>query len=587
MPDVVFKKVDYTLKKLVEDIDIGEIGLPDIQRPFVWSSSKVRDLFDSMYRGYPIGYFLFWENGFPGEHKVIGTGQKQKAPRLLIVDGQQRLASLYTVTKAVPIVSKDFRHARIRIAFNPIEERFEVTNPVIESDVKWISDISEIWKPEMSSYTFINKFFHRLGANREIADEKRTKIANSITRLEKLLDYPLTALEISSSVDEDRVAEIFVRINSKGTPLNQADFILTLMSVFWDDGRKQLEEFCRQAKKPPVDNRPSPYNHYLTPSPDQLLRPSVALGFRRARLEHVYSLLRGKDLQTRQFSVEQREKQFDTLREAQDCVLNIQNWHDFFKVLKRAGYQSGKLISSEMTIAYTYAMWLIGKMDYCVDPYYLREVMARWFFMVALKGRYTGSPESRMEQDLALLRAIDTAEGFVKVLDQQINAIFTRDYWEVTLPNELETAAARSTGQFAFYAALCLLDANVLYSKMKVSELLDPTIKSKKKALERHHLFPRRYLQKIGTSVKHLINQTANYALVEWSDNIAISDKAPKDYVPQIEAKFTGEELQKMYTLHALPERWYEMEYTTFLNERRKLMADIIRRGFMKLKENI
>lgn len=587
MPDVVFKKVDYTLKKLVEDIDIGEIGLPDIQRPFVWPSSKVRDLFDSMYRGYPIGYFLFWENGFPGEHKVIGTGQKQKAPRLLIVDGQQRLASLYTVTKAVSIVSKDFRHARIRIAFNPIEERFEVTNPVIERDVEWISDISEIWKPEMSSYTFINKFLSRLGANREIADEERTKIANSITRLEKLLDYPLTALEISSSVDEDRVAEIFVRINSKGTPLNQADFILTLMSVFWDDGRKQLEEFCRQAKKPPVDNRPSPYNHYLTPSPDQLLRPSVALGFRRARLEHVYSLLRGKDLQTRQFSVEQREKQFDTLREAQDCVLNLQNWHDFFKVLKRAGYQSGKLISSEMTIAYTYAMWLIGKMDYCVDPYYLREVMARWFFMVALTGRYTGSPESRMEQDLALLRAIDTAEGFVKVLDQQINAIFTRDYWEVTLPNELETAAARNTGQFAFYAALCLLDANVLYSKMKVSELLDPTIKSKKKALERHHLFPRRYLQKIGIREKHLIDQTADYALVEWSDNIAISDKAPKDYVPQIEARFTGEELKKMYTLHALPERWYEMEYTTFLNERRKLMADIIRRGFMKLKENI
>ena len=587
MPDVVFKKVDYTLKKLVEDIGIGEIGLPDIQRPFVWSSSKVRDLFDSMYRGYPIGYFLFWENGFSDEHRVIGTGPKQKTPSLLIVDGQQRLVSLYAVTKAVPIVSKDFRDAYIRIAFNPIEERFEVTNPAIERDVEWISCISEIWKPEMSSYTFINKFFHRLGASREIADEEKTKIANSITRLEKLLDYPLTALEISSSVDEDKVAEIFVRINSKGTPLNQADFILTLMSVFWDDGRKQLEEFCRNAKKPPVDKHPSPYNHYLTPSPDQLLRSSVALGFRRARLEHVYSLLRGKDLQTRQFSVEQREKQFDILRKTQDCVLNLQNWHDFFKVLKRAGYQSGKLISSEMAIVYTYAMWLIGKMDYCVDPYYLREVMARWFFMVALTGRYTGSPEGRMEQDLALLRAIDTAEGFVKVLDQQINAIFTRDYWEVTLPNELETAAARSTGQFAFYAALCLLDANVLYSKMKVSELLDPTIKSKKKALERHHLFPRRYLQKIGIREKRLIYQTANYALVEWRDNIAISDKAPKDYVPQIETRFTSEELQKMYAWHALPEKWYEMEYTTFLNERRKLIADIIRKGFMKLKEGV
>lgn len=76
MAEVLFKKVDYTLNKLIEDIEFGEIGLPDIQRPFVWPASKVRDLFDSMYRGYPIGYLLFWENGFPGEHKFIGEGKK-------------------------------------------------------------------------------------------------------------------------------------------------------------------------------------------------------------------------------------------------------------------------------------------------------------------------------------------------------------------------------------------------------------------------------------------------------------------------------------------------------------------------------
>jgi len=71
--DVLFKKVDYTLKKLIEDIHVGEIGLPDIQRPFVWPRSKVRDLFDSMYRGFPIGYLLFWENGYSGEHHTIGA----------------------------------------------------------------------------------------------------------------------------------------------------------------------------------------------------------------------------------------------------------------------------------------------------------------------------------------------------------------------------------------------------------------------------------------------------------------------------------------------------------------------------------
>jgi hypothetical protein len=587
MADVLFKKVDYTLKKLVEDIDMGEIGLPDIQRPFVWPTSKVRDLFDSMYRGYPIGYLLFWENGYPGEHRAIGANQKQKVPRLLIVDGQQRLTSLYAVIKAVPVVGKDFRSHRIRIAFHPREEKFEVTNPAIEKDAEWISDISELWKPHTNTFTFVNAFLQHLREGHEVSENEGNRIANSIARLEKLLDYPLTALEVSSSVDEDQVAEIFVRINSKGTPLNQADFILTLMSVFWDEGRKELEEFCRRAKTPPADNRPSPFNYYLRPNPDQLLRVSVALGFRRARLEHVYSLLRGKDLETQQFSVEQRERQFTVLREAQVYTLDLQYWHEFFKVLKRAGYPSDQLISSQMAVLYTYAMWLIGKRDFDVDPYRLREVMARWFFMAALTGRYTGSPESRMEQDLALLRAVNTANGFVKVLDQQIDAVLTRDYWEVTLPNELETAAARNTGQFAYYAALCLLEARVLYSPMKVADLLDPSSKAKKKAVERHHLFPRSYLQRIGIHEKRLINQMANYALVEWSDNIAISDRPPRDYVPELEKRFAPDELQQMYEWHALPGRWYELEYATFLEERRKRIAQVIRRGFMKLKEQV
>ncbi|GIU85377.1 MAG: hypothetical protein KatS3mg008_2152 [Acidimicrobiales bacterium] len=586
MADVLFKKVDYTLKKLIEDIDVGEIGLPDIQRPFVWPTSRVRDLFDSMYRGYPIGYLLFWENGYPGEHRAIGANQKQKVPRLLVVDGQQRLTSLYAVIKAVPVIGKDFSPRRIRIAFHPQEQRFEVTNPAIERDAAWISDISELWKPNTNTFTFVNEFLKRIKEDREVSEDKKNDIANAITRLEKLLDYPLTTLEVSSSVDEDQVAEIFVRINSKGTPLNQADFILTLMSVFWDEGRAELEEFCRQAKRPPADKLPSPYNHYLRPNPDQVLRVSVALGFRRARLEHVYSLLRGKDLQTRQFSVEQRERQFAVLREAQAYVLDLQNWQEFFKVLKRAGYPSEQHISSQMAVLYTYALWLIGKRDFDVEPYRLREVIARWFFMAALTGRYTDSPETRMEQDLALLRSINSAEAFEKILDQQIDAVLTRDYWEVTLPNELETAAARNTGQFAYYASLCLIGARVLYSKLNVSDLLDPSIKGKRAALERHHLFPRSYLQRIGIRERRLINQVANYALVESSDNIAISDRAPRDYVPELEKRFTSDELRQMYTWHALPDGWYEMDYATFLEERRKRIAEVIRSGFDQLKRD-
>ncbi len=583
MAEVLFKKVDYILKKLVEDISMGEIGLPDIQRPFVWPMTKVRDLFDSMYRGFPIGYLLFWENGSSDTHRTIGAGPKQKVARLLIVDGQQRLTSLYAVMKAVPVITKDFKSQRIKIAFHPLSEKFEVSNAAIEKDVEWIPDISILWQPDTKPHAFKRKFLEKLGKRRPLTVEEEDIIHERIDRLIKLEEYPLTALEISSSVDEDKVSEIFVRINSKGTPLNQANFILTLMSVFWDEGRKELEEFCRRSKAPSPDGSPSPFNHYLRPNPDQLLRVSVALGFRRARLEHVYSLLRGKDLETRQFSDEQRVKQFALLQEAQVYALDLQNWHEFFKVLKRAGYPSDQLISSQMAVLYTYALWLIGKRDFKVNLYRLREVMARWFFMATLTGRYTSSPEARFEQDMALLRSANTADDFVRILDEQISAVLTKDYWEVTLPNELETAAARNTAQFAYYATLCLLEARVLYSKMKVSELLDPTTKAKKTALERHHLFPRKYLQRIGVREKRLINQVANYALVEWSDNIKISDRAPRDYVPELEERFASDELQQMYDWHGLPSNWYELDYKDFLKERRRRIALIIKSGFERL----
>ena len=583
MAEVLFKKVDYILKKLVEDISMGEIGLPDIQRPFVWPMTKVRDLFDSMYRGFPIGYLLFWENGCSDTHRTIGAAPKQKVARLLIVDGQQRLTSLYAVMKAVPVITKDFKSQRIKIAFHPLSEKFEVSNAAIEKDVEWIPDISILWQPDTKPHAFKRKFLEKLGKRRPLTVEEEDIIHERIDRLIKLEEYPLTALEISSSVDEDKVSEIFVRINSKGTPLNQANFILTLMSVFWDEGRKELEEFCRRSKAPSPDGSPSPFNHYLRPNPDQLLRVSVALGFRRARLEHVYSLLRGKDLETRQFSDEQRVKQFALLQEAQVYALDLQNWHEFFKVLKRAGYPSDQLISSQMAVLYTYALWLIGKRDFKVNLYRLREVMARWFFMATLTGRYTGSPEARFEQDMALLRGANRADDFVRILDEQISAVLTKDYWEVTLPNELETAAARNTAQFAYYATLCLLEARVLYSKMKVSELLDPTTKAKKTALERHHLFPRKYLQRIGVREKRLINQVANYALVEWSDNIKISDRAPRDYVPELEKRFASDELQQMYDWHGLPSNWYELDYEDFLKERRRRIALIIKSGFERL----
>lgn len=585
MSATLFKKVDYSLAKLIHDIEQGEIGLPDIQRPFVWKNTKVRDLFDSMYKGFPIGYLLFWSNEHLNNTRQIGTGSKQiKVPRLLIVDGQQRLTSLYAVLKGQPILTKDYKESHIHIAFRPRDARFEVTDAAIQRDPEFIDDISQLWAGKVSRNRFVKDFVSRVRETRTLTDDEEDHLAESIDRLYDIQNYPFTAMEISSTVDEEQVSEIFVRVNSKGVTLKQADFILTILSVFWDEGRAQLEKFCRDCRRAPmVGEGPSPFNYFIQLDPDQLLKVCVGLGFKRARLQFVYSILRGKDLETGEFSAERRDAQFDVLKKAQAHTLDLTNWHEFLKVLIRAGYRSKSMISSNTGLLYSYVMFLIGRQEFKMEPFLLRDVMARWFFVTALISRYSNSPETTMEEDLARLRPVREAEGFVKILDQIIRDTLSEDFWNIVLVNNLDTSSARTPVLFAYHAALNLLDAKVLFSKMKVSELLDPALKGKKSATERHHLFPKGYLRNLGITEVRETNQVANYALVEWDDNIGISDRSPADYFPDYAQRFLPEELAQMMEWHALPDGWERMEYAEFLVERRKLISGVIRKGFNKL----
>lgn len=589
----VFKTVDFTLSGLISDIDMGTLGLPEIQRPFVWKTAKVRDLFDSMYKGFPVGYLLFWENDVRPGARQIGTQGKQLVPQRLIVDGQQRLTSLYAVVKGVAVLREDFTEQRIRIAFRPRDARFDVATGPIRRDPEYIPDISRLWSKDVQIYTYVGEFLKTLGTYRDGKGEPLTKeeadqIANAIGRLHHLQHYPFTALQISSTVDEEQVADIFVRINSKGVPLNQADFILTLMSVHWDAGRKKLEAFSRAARNPSVNGN-SPRNHFIDPDPDQLLRVAVALAFRRARLEHVYSVLRGKDMETGQVSEERRVEQFERLAAAQAYVLDLQNWKDFLKVPLLAGFKTGALISSQTALVYAYAMYLIGKRDFRVETTALRNVIARWFFMVSLTGRYSSSPETQMEKDLTRLRTVRTSAEFVGSLDDIIRNELTEDYWQITVANDLASSSARSPALFAYYASLNLLDATVLFSQLKVSELLDPATNGSRSSLERHHLFPRRYLEKLGFTKVQETNQIANYALVEWPDNAKISDRPPAEYVPEFIEKaqeqrgLSDEALFRMMHWHALPKDWQQMRYEDFLAERRQRMAAVVREGYRKL----
>lgn len=578
----IFTPSNVPITSLIEDIDMGKIGLPELQRPFVWPNVNVRDLFDSLYRGYPAGFLLFWKTGSEGGLKNIGTGTKQFVPELAIVDGQQRLTSLYAVVKGAEVLRANFKKERIEIAFNPLTERFDVADAAIRKDRSYIPNISVLWSPGFDTTDFREEFLENLSSVRELTKEDSRKIEKSINKVRDLTAYSFTALTLNASVDEQTIAEVFVRINGKGKPLNQADFIMTLMSVFWEEGRVELENFALKAVLP-SDGQSSPFNHFIKPSPDQMLRATVGLALKRARLENVYGALRGRNGGKGLDNPEKRDAQFALMREAQAAVLNLANWHHFLDSLKLAGYRGQKMITSETTIIYCYALYLIGMRDYGIDRTAMRQLVAEFFFMASMTGRYTNSPETRFEADLGLIRDLSDGQAFLSRLREICTTTLTGDFWDINLPAQLATSSARSPTLFAYQAALIKLDAPVLFSPMKLAALVDPAIKGSKAAIEQHHLFPRGYLEDQGVKDFKLINQIANFAPVEWPENIKIGKQPPALYVPDLDAAMSAAERERIYKLHALPPLWWEMPYEDFLVARRLRMAQVVREAWKAL----
>lgn len=569
------------IHNLIYEIDQGTLGLPDLQRPFVWKRSRIRDLFDSLYKGFPAGYFLFWNTPKKVDSHSIGANTAERENQKMIVDGQQRLTSLYAVMKGKPIINEANEEQLIRIAFNPLTEEFTVANASSEQNPAFISNISDIWASGKGSFDFINEFMDELAKHQELEPDQRSRIASNIQQLENVKNYQFSVLVLSADLDVDTVAEIFQRINAGGIALNSADFILTLMSVYWVEGRHQLEDFARKAKVPSIKQDASPYNAFHAPSPDQLLRVAVGLGLKRGVLQNAYQDLRGRDPKERVVKDELRVARFDDLKEAQSKVLNLTDWHEYITCIKAAGFRSGSMLTSANNFLYGYLTYLIGKHEFGVDRRSLRGVMSRWFFMSALTGRYTGSPETVLEADLRRLEQTDkSAEGFVGLLDTLIGNQLTDDYWSVSLPEQLDSSSAYSPYLFGYHAALNLLGATALFSKVRISDLLDPAVSGTKSPIERHHLFPKAYLRTLSYHGTYRLNQIANYAFVEWADNIAISDDAPSEYFPALFAELTDQERANASRWHGLPDGWTEMEYWDFVTARRKLIAGVIRDGF-------
>lgn len=594
MPDALtqYRDTAYPLATLVSEIERGAIALPDIQRPFVWQNTQVRNLFDSLYRGFPVGQVMFWETGAESETKRIGTGATTTSPRLVIVDGQQRLTAVFSVMTGTCVLDDEYRERSLRLAFRPRDGRFDVPTAATQNDPEFLADITPVFTGT-STRRIVADFLQRLQEARgEISEDEADRLAEAIDRLGALGQFPIQAVELNADIDEESVAEVFVRINSEGTALNQGDFLLTLMSVWAPEGRKQLELFARSAATPPPSSSTrTPFNYHIQPGPDELVRVVIAAAFGRGRLRAAYQVLRGKNAETEEGSTAQRTENFVQMADAQSRVLDLHNWHEFLHSLDVAGYRSERQVLSKFAVLACYAIWLQGRVR-GVDARLRQNVVARWFFMALVTGRYSGSAESQFEQDLRLISEASGPDGWVEVLERVLALEMSEDLFKNRLPANLDSRSWRNRSLLAYEASLIILEAPMLFAPTgeTVASRLDPRIVTVR-GVERHHLFPKAWVRgRFGVSghaLNGLADRPANASWVDWIENLEISDLPPDEYFELHASRLPSDQLDRQMVLHALPDGWHEMEYLEFLEARRPLMADVVARGYEALRTQV
>lgn len=591
----IFSNTTLTVNQLIEKIDTGELGLPELQRPFIWKDSKVRDLFDSLMRGYPIGYLMLWECPSLEKKKSIGVDlHSYDSPKEVIIDGQQRLTSLYAVMKGKKVINSKFDEKSIIISYNPLQDKFEVGYQATKKDPEWIYNISDVYTTS-SSFKFINSFIKRLSEYREckggvLTEAEQDTISENINAIVNLKNHTLPVFDIKANAEEEDVSEIFVRVNSGGVSLKQNDFILTLLSLYWDEGRKEIEEFSKESTFP-TKGKTTSYNQITTVAAQDLIRVVMAYAFDRARLKYGYKLLRGADFDKRgAVDGELRIQRFDTLKDKLPDVLDVHSWHEFLKAIMNAGYLSGDLILSGNAIFYSYAFYLIAKHRFHASYNENMHLTSLWFFYASLVSLYTGSFESTVESHLNSIKDLSTLKEYKDFILSRVNERLTNDYFDITLVGSegLAVSGKGNNAWNAYVAALNIMVAKILFSKsnLLVSKLFEPGTDGNRKSLEKHHLFPKAHMKAQGyTDAK--INQMANYAFIDWKDNMDILDDAPSVYYPIVCEGRSDEEILRMEEENALPHGWENMPYEDFLVERRKLMAAKIKQAFDLLKKNV
>ena len=592
------------LEQVLGFIKSGEIAIPEIQRPFVWKPVQVRDLIDSLYMGYPTGYLIMSQS--PDMKLKDGT---TTAGKKIMIDGQQRITALMTSIVGTEVTNSDFKKYRIKIAFNPLapdddEEKFKVQTPAVIKDKRWIADIADVFKTDFDSFEFVQKY---CASNEGVTPKDLNKV---IMRLIDIKNRQIGIISLSNELTIDEVTEIFIRINSQGTKLNQADFAMSRMAANEKFGgntlRKAVEYFSHLAVSPEwynemckdaafMETQYAPRLAWLRndretiydPDFNDILRVSFMYKFGRAKMKDLVALLEGRNFETRENEESISENTFKKLSDGVMDYMSQYSFSNFILAIKSAGFISTKLINSQMTLDFAYTLYLLLNADPEIEKTKIKHYVLKWYVLTTLTSRYITSPESFMDYDIKRIKE----RGFLNYFNEVETADLSENFWKNQLPQRLESASISSPYLNVFFAAQIFFGDNALFCNgTKVGDLIDVVG-------DVHHIFPRKYLIKNNISERNKYNQIANFTYLDPQINKAIADDAPGVYFKAaLESAEQGkslygdivdrDELISNMELNGIPAEaagWYYEDYDAFLTARRLNMANKIRAYYDKL----
>ena len=580
------------VETLLSWIKSGDIAIPEIQRPFVWKAAKVRDLIDSLYRGYPVGYIITWRsNDVKLKNGEVAGGKK------ILIDGQQRITALTAAIVGQRVLNKNYKEINIRIAFNPLNEKFDVLNKAYEKSPEWINSINPIINDEVSITKAIRQYLEdNPEANEDLVEER-------IENLKRIKNKQVGIIELDHSLDIDTVTEIFIRINQKGVVLSNADFVMSKIAADEQHGgnkmRKLVDYFCRlivdkDFNKHIIDNDSDFAEHeyykglqWMASGNDDLyipdyidvLRVAFTFKFGRGKFSDLVALLSGRNFETRSYEGEIAEKSYQMLSDGLMAFVNQTNYQRFIMLVKSTGLISPKLISSKNSLNFSYALYLMLRSEGMPEAE-VQYFVKRWLIMSLLIGRYSGSSESMIDEDIKQIKTKGVAEYLEHIEQAQLG----EGFWDFGLVSDLETSSVNNNAYNVYLAAQCNNNTTAFLAKdMKISSLIE-------QRGDIHHIFPKKYLSSNDYTPKQY-NQVANFVYTEQSTNIKVGALSPYEYINKVKAQMNSgvidictidseKALIDNFRANDIPysvtESGFE-DYEEFLKERRSLMAKRIK----------